>query len=282
LKHWTNKRRPSRLRQTIWHEYIYEQRTLEQLSRSLGKSIPWIRKQLANYRPKPIEHCPRSITLIIDATYFGRSWGVLVAIDATSGAVVYYSFLDSTERVLDYEVALDTLESLGYTVEAIVIDGQRGVRQMAQRKGITVQHCQFHQLLTITQCLTRNPQLPANVELRAIALTLTRTNERVLTDYLDAWHVTWGAWLKEQYIDSLGRTRYHHSRTRRAYFSLKRNLPHLFTYQEEGHKNKHIPNTTNRLDGQFGVWKMALKRHRGAKKLLVTKILLSFFSRVKK
>jgi len=42
---------------------------------------------------------------------------------------------------------------------AAVIDGRRGVREMLERKGIPVQHCQFRQLQTKTQCLTKRPNL---------------------------------------------------------------------------------------------------------------------------
>lgn len=196
--------------------------------------------------------------------------------DAHDGSVVYYAWLAGTERIADYEAAVDTLESLGYTIQAAVIDGRRGVREMLLGKGILVQHCQFHQLQTITQCLTRRPKLVQNQELRAIALTLTKTDQLVFTAQLLAWYERHGQWLKERYRDESGRLRYRHARTRRAYFSLVHKLDYLFTYQL---CLEAIPNTTNKLDGQFGVWKLALKRHRGCSKSLKTKILCSFFSR---
>ena len=196
--------------------------------------------------------------------------------DAADGSVVYYAWLAGTERTADYEAAVDTLESLGYRVRAAVIDGRRGVREMLLAKGIPVQHCQFHQLQTITQCLTKRPKLPPNQELRAIALTLTRTDRTRFARELAAWHVRYGEWLKERYRDESGRLRYRHARTRRAYFSLVHKLDYLFTCRLDP---TSIPNTTNRLDGQFGVWKLALKRHRGCSKSLKTKILVSFFSR---
>jgi hypothetical protein len=211
----------------------------------------------------------------MDATYFGRTWGVLVAMDAHDGSVVYYAWLAGTERIADYRAAVDTLEGLGYVIQAAVIDGRRGVREMLLATGIPVQHCQFHQLQTITQCLTRNPKLPANQELRLIALTLTRTDRATFAAQLAAWHARHGEWLKERYRDEAGHLRYRHARTRRAYFSLVHKLEHLFTYQLNP---SAIPNTTNRLDGKFGVWKTALKSHRGCSKSLKTKLLRSFFS----
>jgi hypothetical protein len=222
-----------------------------------------------------LTHSRRPLVVILDATYFGHAWGVLVVMDAYDGSIVYYAWLHGTERVADYETAVDTLESLGYTVQAAVIDGRQGVREMLLGKGILVQHCQFHQLQTVTQSLAKRPTLPQNQELRRIALTLTRTNQTTLRQQLDGWHARHETWLKERYRDESGHLRYRHARTRRAYGSLQRHLDYLFTYQLHP---EAVPNTTNRLDGQFGVWKQALKRHRGCTRALKTKMLCSFFS----
>ena len=148
---------------------------------------------------------------------------------------------------------------------------------MLLKQGIPVQHCQFHQLQTITQCLTRKPKLAPNKELRDIALCLARTTQRGLTTALDLWYEAYGEWLKER--DQTTK-QFVHRRTRRAYFSLRRNLPHLFTYQDPELKDKgvQIPNTTNALDGRFGVWKTKLKAHRGCSRTLKTTMLCSFFS----
>ena len=198
--------------------------------------------------------------------------------EADTGVVVYYAWLNSTEKTIDYEAAVDTLEGLGYLVQAVIIDGRKGVRQALLARDILVQHCQFHQAQTVTQCLTKRPQLIQNQELRAISLSLARTTEHELQVALESWHARHAGWLKERYLDESGRLRYRHARTRRAYFSLIHNLPFLFTHQLQP-ETKAVSNTTNRLDGQFGVWKTALKQHRGCSKQLKTTILCSFFSR---
>lgn len=283
---WTNLSRPERLRANIWHDYVFEQRTIWQLSHKYGKGRRCIRAALAAYLP-PIEvDCPRPVTVILDATYFG-TWGFLVAIDPYAdrakgqNLALYWAELDRTERTFDYDVATDTLEAMGYHVQVAVIDGRRGVREILLSKGIPVQHCQFHQLQTITQCLTKRPKLIQNIELRAIALTLTKSTKAEFTAKLDVWHEEHGDWLKERYVEpQTKRLRYQHNRTRRAYFSLRRNLVYLFTYQDKQltEQGIRIPNTTNALDGRFGVWKTKLKAHRGCTKCLKTKMLISLLS----
>lgn len=225
--------------------------------------------------PLPVSN-PRPVVLILDATFFSRTDGLLVVKDAHTGDIVYHAFIN-TETVARYQTATDTLEGLGYTVQAVVIDGRPGVRALFTDNDIPVQHCHFHQLQTITQCVTRRPKLQANRELRAIALTLTSTTKERMARELDQWHERWKEWLKERtYNEETGRWQYTHQRTRRAYHSLKRNLDYLFTYQE--HPELGIPNTTNGLDGWFTDLKSRVRIHRGANKELRDKIIREMIS----
>ncbi len=68
----------------------------------------------------------------------------------------YWTIIEGTEKTVDYNVASDTLEAIGYAVQAAITDDRRGVRQMLENKGIPAQQCHFHQLQTIIQCLTRS------------------------------------------------------------------------------------------------------------------------------
>lgn len=280
---WQSVGRPQRFINRLWREYAFERRTVAQLAKQYGRGCKWIQARLNAYEAGEVPTRPRAVTIIMDVTYFS-SWGVLVALDpyAATGrdefVVVYYQFLTSTEKTADYEACVDELRRQGFTIQAAVIDGRRGVREMLERKAIPVQHCQFHQLQTITQCLTRNPKLQPNKELRAIALCLTRTTQRGLTAALDLWYEEYGQWLKEH--DPVTK-QFVHRRTRRAYFSLRRNLPYLFTCKDEelAKQGIKVPNTTNALDGRFGVWKTLLKAHRGCTKERTITLLRSFFSR---
>lgn len=254
-------------------------RTIAQLARQHGRSDEWIRSHLARHEvPLPPQY-PRPVCIVMDVTYFG-SWGVLVVIDPNARSerenlVLYYAFLEGSERTIHYETALDTLEAMGYVITGATIDGRRGVRELLEARGIPAQYCHFHQLQTITRCLTKRPYLPQNRALRSIALSLPTTTEARLTSELDAWYEAHAAWLKQKEPQT---DRYVHPRTRRAYFSLRRNLPYLFAYQRAAHLS--LPNTTNALDGRFGVWKGMLHRHRGCSRRLKTKILRSLFAEI--
>ena len=269
---WSSKSRPHRKINKLWQQYAFDGRTVKSLAKEYNLSTGGISAQLKRYMPSRIVQKPRTVAIIMDVTYFD-GWGMLVIIDPYANTtlgentVLYWAIVEGTEKTLDYEVATDTIESMGYSIIAVTIDGRRGVRTMLESKGIPVQYCQFHQLMTITRCLTKHPRLPQNIELRNIALTLARSDELTFEEALAGWYKKHGKWLKKR--DSVTK-RYAHERTRRAYFSLCRNLPNLFTYQADYLKEyteqagKQVANTTSPLDGRFGVWKNKLIAHRGA------------------
>ena len=173
-----------------------------------------------------------------------------------------------TEKVEYYERCLNTLEAAGFTFASFTIDGRRGVRKLLQKlyPRVPIQHCQYHQLQTITQKLTQHPKLEASRELRAIALTLSKTTRKEFTVLLDAWHEKWEEFIKErtESFDLKRKWRWKHERLRSAYFSTRRNLPWLFTHLDYPELN--IPNTTNSCDGSFSHWKNKVKLHRGMQK----------------
>jgi hypothetical protein len=57
---------------------------------------------------------------------------------------------------------------------------------------------------------------------------------------------------------------------RRAFFSLKRHMPYLFTYK--AFEELKIPNTTNSCDGYFRHLKGKINRHCGLTKIRKTKL----------
>lgn len=201
----------------------------------------------------------------MDATFFSRSDGVLVC--RANQRNLYWKEIPS-EKMEYYERCLDNLVAAGFRFKSFTIDGRKGVRVLLQKRfpNIPIQQCQFHQIQTITQKLTRNPKLEAGKELRSIALTLTRTTRKEFTAALDEWYEQWGEFLKERTCSQERKRewRYMHERLRSAYFSLRRNLPWLFTYQD--FPKLHIPNTTNSCDGSFAHWKNKIELHRGIRR----------------
>lgn len=204
------------------------------------------------------------MSVILDATFFSRRDGVLVA--RAEGRNLLWKEIE-TERLDHYGEMLDTLSAAGVQPEAFVIDGRRGVLQLITNKfpGVPIQLCQFHQLQTVTHYLSSRPKLQAGRELRELALTLAKTSRQTFAVRLDEWHEKWQDFLRDKsWNPEANRWHYTHHRIRSAYRSLHRNLYWLFTYH--GFPERHIPNTTNSCDGSFTHWKNRIKIHRGLRK----------------
>lgn len=166
----------------------------------------------------------------------------------------------SSETPAEYLRARLEIERNGYTIEAAVIDGKRGVLRVFQ--DVPVQMCQFHQIAAVRRYLTSRPKIDAGKELRAITLAMPTLTEKVFIELLIVWHAKWQEFLKERtYAENGKRWQYTHRRIRSAYRSLNTNTPHLFTYQK--YPALRIPNTTNSIDGYFSKLKQLLNTHRG-------------------
>jgi len=205
---------------------------------------------------------PSRIVGLMDATYWGRNWGLLVIKDAHSGVVVWRKYIKQ-ERLIDYKEGVEHLEYLGFIFDGIVCDGLRGMfQQFSQYK---IQMCQFHQVAIIRRYITNNPKLEAGKELKLISKLLTRTDKESFVAAFDSWHDKWAGFLKERTVDPIsGKSRYVHKKLRSAYLSLKSNLPYLFVWYEN--PELQIPNTNNALEGSFTELKNKLRNHNGLSK----------------
>ncbi len=232
---------------------------MEQLADKYRRSIRWVQHHLDAAPVSKNLVVPQPIIAVADTTFFGRGYGILVVRCPRLKKNVHFREV-RLESPWEYAAARQELESRGFTIEAAVIDGKRGV--LAVFQDIPVQFCQFHQIAIVRRYLTSRPKLQPGKELRALALTLPTTNEKTFSELLRIWCERWEQFLKERtYALNSHHWQYTHRRIRSAHRSLKTNLPYLFTYQK--YPSLHIPNTTNSLDGFFSKLKHMLNTHRG-------------------
>lgn len=249
-----------------YRKYARGRRTLGDLAEDCRCSGKTLKKYFDNHMPVTgeIKIPTRAVVVILDATFFSRHDGILVA-RANKKNLMWMEI--ETEKVEHYKNLVNNLIYAGVNISAFVIDGRRGVLQMLMREfsRIPIQFCQFHQIQIVTRYLSKRPKLEAGKELRNIALTLAKTDRKAFTDQLDSWYVKWVDFINEKTRNpKTKRWHYTHRRLRSAYRSLKANLEWLFTHLD--HPELKIPNTTNSCDGSFAHWKDMLKVHRGLKK----------------
>ena len=199
----------------------------------------------------------------MDATYWGRNFGVLLIVDAYRKRLLWRKFLDKKETIADYLEGIEWLRENNFIIRGIVCDGLRGLAQsLSQYK---VQYCQFHQVKTAVEYLTKNPQTEAGQELLKIAYLLCHTDKESFEGMLEMWHTKWDRWLKQRTLDrKTGKKVYTHRRVRSAYFSMKRNMKWLWTYYD--YPDTPIPNTNNILEAINTDLKSKLRVHNGMSK----------------
>lgn len=195
----------------------------------------------------------------MDTTYWGRDFGVMLFKDEITKENLLRYYVKSETNAL-YKKGIDELKTKGFIVLAIVCDGRKGL--VNSFSTIPVQMCQFHQAAIIRRYLTKNPKLPASIELKSIVDLMKQTDKESFEGALCDWFVKWELFLKERtFNQETGKSFYTHKRLRSAYRSLKNNLPWLFTWYDN--INLGIPNTTNAIDGHFADLKNKLRNHNG-------------------
>lgn len=217
-------------------------------------------------------HNPRAVTLVCDTTFYGKrkdKAGTVVFFDTIEKEILLWKHVES-EKSKYYKILLNELLSLGYTINAVTIDGKRGLNTVF--KGYPLQMCHFHQKKIIQRYITKHPKLQASIDLQVILYRLTKTTESRLKNKLQNWHLKYEEFLNEMTINyDTGEAKYTHYKLRAAYASLCSNLDYLFTYKI--HQNLCIANTTNHLDGgKFADLKNRIRVHRGLSKKLKLKL----------
>lgn len=266
-KTFSSKRKPRKAWiHKAYEDYTIHKQSYKELSKLYGKSGKTLRKLFDKYAGATGEvfEDAEPFVLILDATFFGRGYGILMARNVKK--VLYWQEIAS-ESIREYELCLNQLDAMGYTFTAFVIDGRTGVRQFLMKRypGKPIQLCQFHQIETVKRYIPMRAKTEAGKRLRQIALGLTKTYAAEFEQDLNNWHAEYGNFLKEKtFVEGTNRWHYTHGRLKSAYRSLKNNLPYLFTFQN--HPNLRIPNTTNHCDGLFSHVKQKILIHRGISK----------------
>ncbi len=208
----------------------------------------------------------------MDTTYWGRNFGVMLFKDSYTGENLLKYYVKTETNAL-YIRGVNELKKQGFEVVAIVCDGRKGLIQSF--KNIPVQMCQFHQVAIIRRYITKNPKLPASIELKELVAMMKMTDKESFEGGLKLWYTKWESFLNERTTNpETGKSHYTHKRLRSAYRSLKSNLNWLFTWYDNIELN--IPNTTNAIDGHFSDLKNKLRNHNGLSKARKMKFINEF------
>lgn len=257
----------------MWLEYTQGKQTYNQLAKKYNCSKRTIQRKIDLYKVSIPKKAARKVVVLMDTTYWGMNFGVMLFKDAyTKGNLLKYYVKYETNAL--YIQGVNELNKQGFEVLAIVCDGRKGLLQSFGKT--PVQMCQFHQVAIIRRYITKNPKLPASIELKELVAMMKMTDKESFEGGLEIWYSKWESFLNERTINpETGKSHYTHKRLRSAYRSLKTNLKWLFTWYDYYELN--IPNTTNAIDGHFSDLKNKLRNHNGLSRARKIKFIDEFF-----
>ena len=257
----------------LWNSYQDGKQTVQELAEAHGVSPSTIKRRLHDVTKEWKQ--PRlsgSGFLHLDTTYWGKNWGVLLALDEESGNPLYVSFVKH-EKVQDYKDAVSSVEERGYAIRGIVIDGMKQLFQ--EFASYKIQMCQFHMRQIVKRHLTQNPKLLAARELKSLMENLPKKQKGEFEEEYRQWKTRWRDTLDRRSQLKSGKRPYTHKRLRTAMHSVDFYLPYLFTCQLP--ECKGMPNTNNKIEGTFTDLKKNLNNHSGMTKENRKRFINGFF-----
>lgn len=243
----------------LWSAYQQGKQTIKELSSRFGISVATVKRRLHDIKREWIQPPLSGGGFVhLDVTYWGRGFGVLVALDSATGQPLYMNFVKN-ETVKDYEDAVSSIKERGYTIRGLIIDGKKSL--FNSFADYHIQMCQFHMKQIVKRYLTLNPKMLASRELKDLVGRLPRADEADFKNDFNEWKVKWKDTIERRSVYMDGSTHYTHQRLRAAMNSLDFYMPYLFTYQKESCSG--MPNTNNKIEGTFTDLKKNLNNHSG-------------------
>ena len=131
----------------------------------------------------------------MDTTYWGRNFGVMLFKDSYTKENLLKYYVKTETNAL-YIKGINELKRQGFEIVGVVCDGRKGLLQSFNK--IPVQMCQFHQAAIIRRYITKNPKLPASIELKELVAMMKMTDKESFEGGLELWFSKWELFLNER------------------------------------------------------------------------------------
>lgn len=257
----------------LWHGYQEGKQTIAELAEAYNVSPSTIKRKLSGIKREWVQPpLSGSGYVHLDVTYWGRNWGILLALDEETGRPLYVAFVEH-EKVQDYVEAVRSVEARGYKIKGIVIDGMRSLFE--EFSAYRIQMCQFHMQQIVNRYLTKHPRMHATRELSLLIRGITKMQKAEFEEKYQAWKDRWKDTLNRRTMLKSGKTQFTHKKLRSAMHSIDFYLPYLFTYQMD--ECEGMPNTNNKIEGTFTDLKKNLNNHSGLSVVNRKRFISGFF-----
>jgi len=179
----------------LWSLYSSGKQTYVQLAERFGCSTKTIQRRLDKVPVAKRDEFSSLAVVIMDTTYFGRGFGVMVFKNSLDGVVLYKQYVRYETNAL-YLAGISEISRRGIDIQGIVCDGRQGLFGLFD--DIPMQMCQFHQIQIVLRYLTRNSKTQAAIELKKLTLKLTKQTKEEFVNSLNNWHLRWSDYLNER------------------------------------------------------------------------------------
>ena len=149
----------------LWHLYSSGKQTYAQLAERFSCSTKTIQRKLDKALIVRRKEFSSVAVVVMDTTYFGRSFGVMVFKNSHDGVVLYKQYVRYETNAL-YLAGISEITRRGIHIHGIVCDGRRGLFGLFG--DIPIQMCRFPQIQIAQRYLTRKPKTQASIELKII------------------------------------------------------------------------------------------------------------------
>jgi hypothetical protein len=166
----------------LWYLFSSGKQTYKQLSEQFSCSTKTIQRKLDKVSILKRKEFSSVAVLLMDTTYFGRRFGVMVFKNSLDSVVLYKQYVRYETNML-YMSGVEEIRRRGIYIQAIVCDGRQGLFKLFGN--IPIQMCQFHQIQIVQRYLTRKPKTQAAIELKMLTIKLTKQSKIEFTNNLN-------------------------------------------------------------------------------------------------
>ena len=104
----------------LWDAYQQEKQTIKDMSVRFGMSVATVKCRLHDIKREWVQPSLSGEGFMhLDVNYWGRGFGVLLALDNQTGKHLYMTFVKS-ETVKDYEDAVSSIKKRGYSIRGLI------------------------------------------------------------------------------------------------------------------------------------------------------------------
>lgn len=113
----------------VWQQYIQGKQTYEQLATQYNCSTKTIQRKIDAVKVNRETTFSGIANVLMDTTYFGKKFGVMVFKDSISGQILYKQYVKQETNNL-YLTGIKEIARRGIKIQAIICDGRKGLLQL--------------------------------------------------------------------------------------------------------------------------------------------------------